>query len=283
MKIAMYLIIMLIAFAISAPADAVETKIVGPGIKLAKIPGGTFQMGSKDSEDEQPIHTVTVNSFWMGETEVTTAQYVAFLQESQPATSDRKRWIAINGEKSWYYTGKDWDIAVTSNSHISYSAGKYTIDAGWEDHPVVNVSWYGADAFCSYYKLRLPTEAEWEYAAGGPSHYKYPWGDEFDKNACCYRDNRGSGSPPTMSAGSFPANGYGLYDMAGNVSEWCHDWYGAFSDIDSINPQGPGTGKDRVYCGGSWGFGEDFQRCAFRDLDAPADMNDNCGFRVAGD
>ena len=264
--------------------DGAKSKTVGPGIKLVRIPGGTFQMGSNEGDaDEKPVHPVTVNSFYMGETEVTIAQYVAFLNEESPSESERKQWIAINGENSWYYTGKEWKQGVNSNCHISYSAGRYYADAGWEERPVVNVSWYGADAFCSHYKLSLPTEAEWEYAAGGPNHYKFPWGNEWDKNACCNSENQGSGTPPTKRVGGFPPNGYGLYDMAGNVWEWCADWYGEYSYRDSNNPKGPSTGTCRVLRGGSWLDDAPCLRCAYRYIIDPAIRIDSFGFRVSGD
>jgi len=269
-----------------------ETKILGPGIKLVRIPGGTFKMGSEQFKDwaiggfkiekvgtriqlvptsigalqENPVHKVKLKSFWMGKTEVTIRQYVAFLNAVQPTTSQLEHWILLD-----------------QNAHINKSGNSYYADSGLEDHPVVNVRWYGAIAFCSHYKLRLPTEAEWEYAAGGPQHYVYPWGNEWDKNECCNNENQGSGTPPTKQVGSFRPNRYGLYDMAGNVREWCNDWFGEYQSKAQKNPQGPTSGVDKVLRGGSWGSDAPFVRCASRGGRKPYDLFSDFGFRVAGD
>jgi len=265
-----------------------ETKIVGPGIKLVRIPGGTFKMGNDEvfgykmveissglfqmsnegEDDEKPVHNVKVKSFWLGETQVTVEQYVAFLNENQPKKEEREKWIVFDE-----YT------------HITCINGKYYAESGWEKHPVINVSWYGANAFCKHYGLRLPTEGEWEYAAGGPKHYKFPWGNKWDKNECCYSKNHGSGDPPTMRVGSFKPNGYGLYDMAGNVCEWCNDWYGKYSSYAQTNPIGSTSGEYKITRGGNWGSGVfyDDLPCACRHFFNPADRYNSQGFRVVGD
>jgi sulfatase modifying factor 1 len=243
------------------------TRLPPSGMKLISIPGGTFSWGSTAFEgygDERPVYTVTVSDFKLSETEVTFAQYVEFLNAVGPSNSDRGKWVKTNDEDA--------------TSHIYYSGGKYYADPGWGDHPVVNVAWYGAGAFCEYYGLRLPTQAEWEYAAGGPNHYKYPWGDEFDGKACCYSCYNGSGDPPTMSVKSFEANGYGLYEMAGNVWEWCSDLHEPGSD-----PELPST--HGVARGGSWEDGAQFVLCASRfwiGISLPI-TESSVGFRAAGD
>lgn len=245
------------------------------GFELVSIPGGTFAMGSKEGDDdEKPIHWVTVDTFEMSETEVTNAQYCSFLNALgiHPGGEDRKRWFELSEEDDY--------------SHITFKGYKYVVDSGWEEHPVVNVSWFGAKAFCDFYGCRLPTEAEWEYSAGGPNHYEYPWGDEFDKKACCYWDNKGDGSPGTMPVKSFEPNGYGLFDMAGNVWEWCSDWYGEnyYSSSPTINPQGPSSGDYKVLRGGSWYGVSDFVRCANRFyLDPAYLLIVYDGFRCVGD
>jgi formylglycine-generating enzyme required for sulfatase activity len=244
------------------------------GMKLISIPGGTFSMGSTASDadsNESPVHTVTISGFKMSETEVTVDQYVEFLNEVTPSSLDRKKWIETNDEDS--------------RSHIYYTGGKYYADGGWGDHPAVNVSWYGAEAFCEHYGLRLPTQAEWMYAAGGPSHYNYPWGDSFNGSKCCWYENKGSGDPSTKPVKSFDANGYGLYDMAGNVWEWCFDWYDEdyYSKLPSKNPQGPSIGIYKILRGGSWLDFAQTIRCANRIGNNPERLDYDYGFRAAGD
>jgi formylglycine-generating enzyme required for sulfatase activity len=245
------------------------------GFELVTISGGTFAMGSNDGEDdEKPIHWVTVNDFKMSSTEVTNAQYCVFLNALgvYPGDEDRKRWALLK-------EGSDY-------SHITYKGNKYVVESGWEEHPVVNVSWFGAKAFCDHYGLRLPTEAEWEFAAGGPNHYEYPWGDNWDKYKCCNWENRGTELPPTMEVGSFDANGYGLYDMAGNVWEWCSDWYGRdyYSSCPTINPQGSSSSDSKVLRGGSWIGDSEFMRCANRYYIPPSNLFIHyVGFRCVGD
>ncbi len=182
------------------------------GMKLVDIPGGTFEMISIGE-------TVTIDDFAISETEVTWGQYYEFLNAKQPGPVLRKKWIKLIGEEE--------------SSHISKSGKTYEVDEGWANHPAVNVSKAGAKAFCSYYGLRLPKESEWEYAFGGPEHFEYPWGGEFDDTKLCFKGNRGDGNPKTMPVKSFSSNGYGLYDVAGNVWEWC-------------------AGLDLVLRGGSW-------------------------------
>ena len=244
-----------------------KTKTVGPGIKLVRVPGGTFQMGSNEGDaDEKPVHPVTVSSFYMGETEVTIGQYVAFLNEMKPSSSQLQQWISLD-----------------QDAHITQSGNSYYADSGWDDNPVVNVSWYGAKAFCEQYGLRLPTEAEWEYAAGGPQHFKWSLGNEFDGKSYCYAGYQGSGSPATKKVKSFSANGYGLYEMSGNVWEWCSDWYGDYQSDSQRNPQGSTSGQYRVLRGGSWLHGATGLRCASRGYHAPAYQSLIFGCRVSGD
>jgi len=245
-----------------------QTKIVGPGLKLINIPGGTFDMGSiVGDQDEKPVHPVMVESFWLGETEVTIGQFVAFLNEKQPNQFEIKQLIAFN-----------------SLTHITRSGSKFYAEGGWDNNPVVNVSWFGANMFCKYYGLRLPTEAEWEYAAGGPNHYKYPWGDEFDEKGCCFEKYQGGGQPPTVRVKCFKPNGYGLYDIVGNVWEWCNDWYEAnyYARKLSQNPQGASNGSYKVMRGGSYNFPASTLRVSNRFMYYPDFCFDGRGFRVAG-
>jgi sulfatase modifying factor 1 len=161
------------------------------------------------------------------------------------------------------------------------------VEPGWEDQPVICVSWAGAEAFCRHYGLRLPTEAEWEYAAGGPSHTRYPWGDEYDKRMACGADNPGSGTPPTMKVKSFPPNPWGLCDMSGNVWEWVNDWYSLdyYAQSPASNPTGPPKAdrNDKVFRGGCYQSPEGELTCRVRSGTGAHFLPGNVGFRVAGD
>ena len=182
-----------------------EEKILPPeGMVL--IPAGEFQIGSNDAEaddDEQPVRTVYVDAFYMDETEVTNAQFKEFVLENPRWQKYRIDGRFHNGRYLWDWNGNNYP-------------------KGTDKHPVVNVSWYAAMAYSKWAGKRLPTEAEWERAArGGLVDKKYPHG-----NTLTPRDaNYGNIVKDTTAVGRYPANGYGLRDMAGNVSEWCLDEY----------------------------------------------------------
>ena len=214
------------------------------GAKMVLVPAGSFDMGSGESSDEQPVHTVYVDAFYMDEYEVTNAQYWKFMS----ATGHREP--------------RYWDDS----------------DYNQPNQPVVGVDWNDAVAHARWAGKRLPTEAEWEYAArGGLSGRKYPWGDPISTSQANYGSNVGKPVP----VGSYSANGYGLYDMAGNVYEWCSDWYDEdyYSSSPSRNPQGPSSGSYRVLRGGSWNYSPGGLRAANRVNFSPADTNDGRGFR----
>ncbi|MDP7000144.1 MAG: formylglycine-generating enzyme family protein, partial [Candidatus Poribacteria bacterium] len=177
------------------------------GAKMVLIPAGSFMMGSDAGEsDEKPEHRVELDGFYMDAYEVTVGQFRRFVNQS-----------------GYRYEG-DWDKVA------KYSPG--------DNYPMIYVSWNDATAYAEWTGKRLPTEAEWEYAArGGLKGKRYLWGDEIDKTKAHYASwNNGRGT--TKVVGSFEANGYGLYDMAGNVWEWCADWYGSdyYQNASSKNP-----------------------------------------------
>ena len=191
---------------------------------MVLIPAGTFQMGSEDAEadkDEQPVHTVHLDAFYMDKYEVTNTQFKAFVDANPP-------WQKDNNIDTWFLTRsylKDW----TGND---YPVGK-------ANHPVVDVSWYAAMAYAQWAGKRLPTEAEWEYAARGwLAGQKYPWGDTITSADANYNRNVDN----TTSVGQYAANGYGLYDMAGNVWEWCLDKYDPTFYTESHNSRNPISG-----------------------------------------
>jgi len=252
------------------PPPPVQTETPPPatdkaGIQWVFIKGGAFQMGDTFGDgdsDEKPVHTVTVSDFYMSTTEVTVAQYRAFCTATGRSMPSAPSW-------------------------------------GWiDDHPIVGVSWHDAVAFCNWAGCRLPTEAEWEYAArGGSAGYKYSWGngnpsgrkggniaDMSAKRAnpsWTVWEGYDDGYVNTSPVGSFEPNTFGLYDMTGNVWEWCADWYASdyYQKSPSMNPKGPSSGTYRVLRGGSWSYGPRGVRCANRVNSGPDDRSNNGGFR----
>ncbi|WP_240643021.1 formylglycine-generating enzyme family protein [Sinomicrobium pectinilyticum] len=253
------------------------------------IPAGEFYMGASDDEgrqDEYPSHKVRVNGFWMDETEVTNAQFRKFTEETGYITTAEKAplWedikqqlppgtpkphdsvfvaaslvftppahpVPLNNASQWWswMKGADWKHPEGPESSIE----------GKDNYPVVHISWDDANAYARWAGKRLPTEAEWEFASrGGLKDNKYPWGNE-DIEAGNPKANTWQGTFPNKNTDwdayllaapvkSFSPNGYGLYDMAGNVWEWCSDWYHndyyqQLQDKTTDNPKGPETSYD---------------------------------------
>ena len=194
--------LVLVANALGTNPCEVKHTELPPG--MVSIPAGEFQMGSNDGEnDEQPVHTVSVDAFFMDEHETTNLEYKKFVLANPRWGKDRIDGRFHNGRYLHHWNGNN------------YPNGK-------ANHPV-DVSWYAAMAYAGWVGKRLPTEAEWEYAArGGLVGKKYPWGDVIDSGRANYSEG---GSKDTTAVGKYPPNGYGLYDMAGNVWEWCLDEY----------------------------------------------------------
>ncbi|HEY3398802.1 MAG TPA: formylglycine-generating enzyme family protein [Armatimonadota bacterium] len=226
----------------------VGQEIIGPdGGTMVWVPPGEFVMGSEDGyDDEKPAHQVRISrGFWLGKYTVTNAQYQRYCRE-----------VGVG----------------------------FLEDSSWGDnHPVFNVNWTEAKAYCEHYGLSLPTEAQWEYAARGPAGLEYPWGDEWDARKCCNLAHRGpQGS--TWPVGSFPAGASwcGALDMAGNVFQWCRDWYAAddyYAHSPNTDPPGPDTGTARLLRGGSWHCNADYCRSASRVILDPSDRDFYVGIR----
>ena len=240
------------------------------------IPAGEFQMGGSDSDaeiDEHPVHTVDVNAFYIHKYEVTNAQYKNFVDANPQWQKNSIPRRFHNGEylKLW----KD----------NTYPPGK-------ENHPVVYVSWYAAMAYAKWAGRRLPTEAEWEKAArGGLVGAKYPWGDVIDDSMANYGGELGD----TQPVGSYSPNDYSLYDMTGNVMEWCLDAYDEsfYNHSPSRNPIAGGPLVDivnnflsvttpRVVRSGCWYNVPMHVRVADRYGTSPDDASGGRGFRCAG-
>jgi formylglycine-generating enzyme required for sulfatase activity len=211
-------------------------------MSFVKLPGGQFLMGLEGAEDAVPVHPVGVKEFWIGQYEVTNREYEAFHKRTRSTKSPTDR------------------------------------------HPALGVSWDEAAKFCDWLskkerlRYRLPTEAEWEYAArGGLVQKKFPWGDQSP-------DGRATVAALAPTAvGSYSPNGFQLYDMAGYVQEWVSDWYDPkyYSESPSVNPTGPPSGKHKVVRGGFYSAWDPY--CGLR-LPYPPDARDEInGFRVVLD
>lgn len=244
----------------------VEVKEIEPILtEMVVIPGGHYNRGSNEgSRDEMPRHPVHLSSFALDVHPITNEQFVRFLQ-------------AMGGEKDH----NNNDIIRLRDSRIKRSAGKLIIESGYAKHPVVGVTWYGALAYTKWIGKRLPTEAEWEAAASANKDTIYPTGTEIERSQANFF------SSDTTAVMSYPPNSYGLYDMAGNVYEWCQDWY-AYNYYDSSvvepdNPMGPPQGVYRVLRGGCWKSLKDDLRCSHRHRNNPGAVNGTYGFRCAAD
>ena len=237
---------------------------------LSFIPAGDFEMGGEISwSNVEPAHIVYLDDFWIYQTEITNKMY---------------------------------SLCVEAGTCEKPNSSYYGIEE-FADYPVENVDWYDAQTYCEWGGGRLPTEAEWEKAArGGLEGMLYPWGDE--KPVCDLGANNGAQfiecNGETVPVGSFAPNGYGLYDMVGNVKEWVADWYNAYYyRISTVkNPQGPEDGEQRVLRGGSWQSVNEiytytdlynrnhtifnfFLNVAFRLNNFPEYSEDDYGFRCA--
>jgi formylglycine-generating enzyme required for sulfatase activity len=255
---------------------------------MVYVPAGEFMMGSESGDDdEQPVHVVSLDGFWIDQTEITVAEFRHFVSETgHETTAEDQGWAWV-----WVESANDWQ-------EVDGAAWNQPSGPGSEanpDHPVTQVSWHDAFAYCAWAGARLPTEAEWEYASRGPEALTYPWGNQFDGallNYCDRRcllewadDDRDDGYVLTAPVGSYPggASWCGALGMAGNVWEWGQDWYGSeyYGDSPSRNPAGPSSGEYRTLRGGSWADHPSTGRGANRDWYGPADTGSDTGFRCA--
>lgn len=280
---------------------------------MKSLPGGTFLMGTNDDEGfpqdgEGPVREVTLRPFYIDPCAVTNRQFAKFVQATgyvteaerfgnslvfhlfvRPEAAKKVTQRAAGAEWWWLVTGACWRHPDGLGSHIKDRM----------DCPVVQVSWNDAMAYCAWAGKRLPTEAEWEYAArGGLSGARYPWGDELTPNGE-HRCNIWQGNFPVTNtqedgylaaapARSFPPNGYGLYNVVGNVWEWCADyWSPDFHRTGPRdNPVGPPTGDARVIRGGSYLCHASYcnrYRVAARSNNTPESATGHMGFRCVVD
>jgi formylglycine-generating enzyme required for sulfatase activity len=232
-----------------------EAKNGRPRMEWVAIPAGTFMMGSPDSEamrvsDEGPQHQVTLSGFKMSKYELTFAQYDAFCEATGRSKPDDNGW-------------------------------------GRGNRPVINVSWDDANDFAEWMGCRLPTEAEWEYACRAGTSTPFNTGDCLSTIQANYDGNYpylnciiGTWLKKTMPVGSYAPNAWGLYDMHGNVEEWCRDWYGDYPSASQNNPAGPASGSVRVTRGGTHIVSGHHCRSAIRGRWIPVYYNAYHGFRL---
>ena len=257
-------------------------------ITFVTIPGGTFEMGEEVGSLQSvcwPVHTVTVSDFDMSTTEITNAHYAVYLNKAQMSgdiyepsegnvsgkTGDfsGQKYIYLSGSHILYPQNECW---------IRYKDNMFVVEAGYENWPVVWITWYGAKAFALYYGFDLPTEAEWEYAARGGKHYKFGTDDgTISTNKANYVI---SDIEHPVNARRYRANPFGLYDLSGNIWEWCNDWYEDYSSDSATDPTGAQTGSRRVVRGGSCVLSTQYCQTAYRNDSYPVARGSFVGFRV---
>lgn len=280
---------------------------------MVYLQGGEFLMGTDDAEGfpadgEGPIRRVFVDPFYIDICAVTNAQFTEFVKETGYVTeAERFGWsyvfhLFVSARVAERVTQTPqvtpWWFAV-EGAYWRKPEGPDSTIRHRRNHPVVHVSWNDAMAYCEWAGRRLPTEAEWEFAArGGLEQRRYPWGDELTPNGeflCNTWQGRfphvntgDDGYEGTAPAKSFPPNGYGLYNITGNVWEWCSDWFSPNYHVHGprVNPQGPPEGTARVMRGGSYLCHVSYcnrYRVAARSSNTPDSSTGNMGFRCARD
>jgi len=307
----LWLCLLAAAVACTAAGRSDKTSLKGETVAMQ---GGEFTMGditAEGSEWEKPVHKVQLSGFGITAREVTRVQFASFLNLIGAPAPGTSASVVVNGVK----------YADLASSGLKYMDKRY-IATDDESLPAV-VTWYGAEAYCNYLGGRLPTEAEWEYAARAGSRSAYPWGDVFDESGANGRDTitefkehstvkRDPGTNRTTftmksepidsvvggslkPVGSYPPNNWGIYDMIGNASEWCRDWYSGdyysyckehSPGANVTDPQGPDFAATRTYTteariGSEWGAGRYTMLGALKVIRGGAYSSDRTGLRCA--
>jgi formylglycine-generating enzyme required for sulfatase activity len=275
-----------------------------PQTELITVTGGIFEMGttpkevqqavddcvSRDkgrcdvsmAEDAFPAHNVTVNTFRMEKYEVSTEQFVAFLNYLGPKSHLNQ----CEGQPCAAVKDKDHPYSNIQFDGTTYQVGNEI----YRNRPATYVTWYGADAFCKAIGRRLPTEAEWERAARDPDKRVYPWGNDWDPTKARTSKPKNEGGPDTVDSYKNGVSADGIFNLAGNVSEWVYDWYGptyyktlAANPAGAIDPKGPTSGSTKVTRGGDWDAAPFFARSVHRRDADPLIPMGTIGFRCAAD
>ena len=279
-------------------------------VRMVYVPGGTFLMGSTEDDidnaildcvkdvdgfdcddsyyqDEFPPHTVTLSAFWLDKFEVTNEKFSVFLNENPSGNQEEEGSPLLHIDSEF--------------ASIEEVDSRFQVKAEKGEHPVIAVSWYGASAYCQWAGGQLPTEAQWEYAARGENNLIYPWGNEFNSgnesslspanhcdSLCLYNwsnlevSDAFSQTAPIENYLPSGASWVGAANLAGNVWEWVHDWYGPYSSDEQIDPPGPANGTQKIMRGGSWTTNFTFLRTTMRHASPPVEINEqSVGFRCA--
>ena len=249
-----------------------QTQEAKDGSTMLLVPGGEFLMGDPDHR-----RWATLSAFYMDRLEVSNAQYAKFLADVQ-----------ANGDAAWRHP----DQPASKKSHVPECWTNADLGKAKPDYPVVGVDWFDAYAFAKWAGKRLPTEAEWERAARGTDGRLYPWGNSPPEEGTIYRANlfgtyqAADGHRFTAPVESFVklgASPVGCLNMAGNVAEWCSDWYAPAQTGRAANPTGPAAGTQKVVKGGAWDFSAAALRCYNRWAMSPTARSVGVGLRCAKD
>jgi formylglycine-generating enzyme required for sulfatase activity len=281
-KYAVIAILFCATIAMSACPEA-EPAPIGLPVEMVPVEGGSFQMGDTAGGGfgEGPVHTVTLTGFYMGKYEVTQAQFKAVMGEWRNRSFFK--WENYPVENLSWYTAVEFCNALSEREGLTpcYTIDKTTDSDLGNSFPLDTQKWLVTwNTTANGY--RLPTETEWEYAAkggnGSPGNYKYSGSDTVGKVACYQGNTRGE---KHCVVGTKSPNGLGLYDMSGNVEEWCWDWFGYYPSEAQNNPAGPSSGSSRVARGGSYGDVAVWVRSTVRVGKGPSDYSWGTGFRLA--
>ena len=280
-----------------------------PPPTLVELAGGAFRMGADDplaypADGEGPVHEVTLAPFAIDSHAVSNERFAAFVEATGHVTdAERWGWSFVFGgllpedfPPTRAVAAAPWWRQV-EGAEWRHPEGPHSALDGREDHPVVQISHNDALAYCGWAGVRLPSEAEWEFAArGGLERCAFPWGDDLEPGGTHrmnvwqgefpMRDTAADGYAGTAPVDSFAANGYGLHNMTGNVWEWTADWFdtGSYGASPSVDPVGPESGSARVTRGGSYLCHASYcrrYRVSARGANRPDDATGNIGFRVA--
>jgi formylglycine-generating enzyme required for sulfatase activity len=275
MKTVTVIIYITLTFCITVNSQVLNTiKNVKPDSNFVLVESGKIRLGNKHGEnDEQPARKIIIKNFYISKFEVTNTQFATFLNEKGNQIEQNAPWIDLNGQ---------WN---SLKCRIYEKENKFFVEDGFENFPVNYVNWHGANAYCKWLGGRLPTEAEWEYAAKGGKYFKKKTIHEIEKNIDQYAWYFNNSEENIHEIGQKKANVLGLFDIYGNLWEWCNDYYNPdyYEKRNRKNPTGPEKGDYRVIRGGSWTNKTEMIKISNRNALLPSSNKINIGFRIVFD